>query len=332
MEFRKYEDIEGIWNKKTMEYFEEHNCFDPKIVWVVTEKIDGSNFSFYYNGQEMKFARREGFIDNLQSFFRCDTMIEKYKTKIINLYEHLKNQELLKSEIIVYGELFGGALPGFKSHVKRINKGVFYAPELEFYVFDVYLNNESYMSVSELIKACRHVGLFCIESLDCGTFDEIKNHPNNFNSTITKRLGFEIELKNNVTEGLVLKPNVSFYVGNTRVILKSKNEKFYDTARSKTNKEEKREKNIKENLIPVVEEISLYVTENRLRTVLSKIGEFSKSDFNKILNLFKNDVWKDYGKEGHDTVFFEEDRKLIDSILNKKCVEILRPIFLEEAI
>jgi len=333
MKFREYEEIEGVWNEKTVSYFREQGCFDPKILWVVTEKIDGSNFAFYYDGKETKYAKRGSFIDNLSSFFRSDTMVANYEPKIIQLYNYLRVLGVVENEMIVYGELFGGAFPNFKSTVKRINKGVYYAPNLEYYVFDI-LADRKYLSVVELIEACYHAQLFCVEILKAGNFDEVKGYPNNFISTVSKRLGFEEVLNDNVTEGLVIRPNESFNINDTRVILKSKNEKFLTKSRAKTNpkeKKEKREKEIAEYLIPVLDELLLYINENRLRTVLSKIGFFSKTDFGKILELFREDVWKDYEKE-HEVKLSDDDRKLINSLLGKECVEIWRPIFLKEAI
>ena len=40
-----------------------------KELWVVTEKLDGANFSFWYNGTDFKVASRSRFVDG--TFFNC---------------------------------------------------------------------------------------------------------------------------------------------------------------------------------------------------------------------------------------------------------------------
>jgi len=329
MKLREYEEIEGLWHNKTIDYFKEKGCFNEDVEWVVTEKIHGSNFSFYYNGTEMKFASRGQFIENPSSFFRSDVIVEKYSENIKQLYEYLNTEYITPTkELIVYGELFGGLFPNIKSKYKKIQKGVFYTPDLEFYVFDICIDGY-YLAVDDVVQVCKDNGLFSIEILKSGSFNEIKDYPNDFPSTISKRLGLP-EIEGNSCEGIVIKPNINITLNETRVILKSKNDKFKEVSRSSTDRIAENEA-IKEELKPIISKLHEYITENRLRNVLSKIGTLTKKDFGKVLKLFKEDILKDYEKDGNMFNITEDDKKYIDSNINRMCADIFRPIFLSEA-
>ena len=60
MIFRKYDTIENVYNTEFInKIFSERKSSGS---WVVHEKIHGSNFSIWYDGSEVQFASRSGFI------------------------------------------------------------------------------------------------------------------------------------------------------------------------------------------------------------------------------------------------------------------------------
>ena len=56
MKHKKYSDIEGAWNARVIEYLRLYGYDDPSIEWCVTEKVHGSNFSFYISVDEIKMV------------------------------------------------------------------------------------------------------------------------------------------------------------------------------------------------------------------------------------------------------------------------------------
>jgi Rnl2 family RNA ligase len=125
----------------------------------------------------------------------------------------------------------------------------------------------------------------------------------------------------------VIRPvNPKFLGCGSRVILKSKNEKF-----SEKSKEKKPNlKPLSENLQKIVDDISCYVTENRLRNVLSHIGTVTKKDFGKIMGVFVKDIMDDYMKDFGDTLNTLEkiDRKSVNKLINSMAANLIRSNFL----
>ena len=83
-----------------------------KNVWVVTEKIHGANFSCHTDGTECIFARRRDFLKANEGFynFRKADFMKDLPEKVNKIFK--KVQELITnheiSQVIVFGELFGG--------------------------------------------------------------------------------------------------------------------------------------------------------------------------------------------------------------------------------
>ena len=69
MEFKKYEEMQGVWREKEMEYLRESGLTNPSVKWNVTEKVHGANFSFLISENEIKYAKRSKIIKEYESFF-----------------------------------------------------------------------------------------------------------------------------------------------------------------------------------------------------------------------------------------------------------------------
>ena len=76
---------------------------DPKILWVASEKIHGSNFSVFCDGKIVKYGRRNDFITKeipineekidvyfLEGFFDAMNLVLKFHNKLGDLFNDLK--------------------------------------------------------------------------------------------------------------------------------------------------------------------------------------------------------------------------------------------------
>jgi Rnl2 family RNA ligase len=200
------------------EFLEEHR------VWCVTEKIHGVNFSFTSDGSSVVPAKRTSFLKNLQSFFSCGNVVEKYIEKIIELYTYLKTEYPKMKYITVFGELFGGYYRGKKSLCKRIQNEIMYCPQQEFFAYDIRIDT-IYMNYDKVIEVLTRMKIPYIPILFRGPFVECLEWSTTHNieqTTIPALFNLE-EIEGNIREGHVLKSVEPYYNSKgERMILKNK--------------------------------------------------------------------------------------------------------------
>jgi len=366
MKHKKYERIDGIWQEKEVAYLRLQGFDHPSIKWCVSEKVHGSNLAMYMDQDEFKVAKRSAFLKDGENFFQYLRMREANGYKVRDLWNQLvvKNENI--EELIVYGELFGGYYPHPDverlPNVQKIQKGVYYSPDIHFYCFDIMVNGK-FLPMDQVEKLCDFCDILYARILFEGTFDECMNYTNEFQTNIPKWLGLPlidpkekhvikrnvvsgvdsngefiittkiIEYCGNICEGIVIKPIIPlYYQDGSRVILKSKNDVFMEVSTEKTVKKKKEHKELSKHAMDTLELICVYVNENRLRNVLSKFGTFTKRDFKRVFDAFKKDIYEDFNinydnLKGIDKV----DKQEIDKVVGKLCIEIWRPVFLTEA-
>ena len=107
-----------------------------KLDWIATEKIDGSNFSVYSDGNIVKFAKRTGFLKENEWFYNYQLIALDLSKKAKQVFKHLNNSNTIKKPlkfVVIYGELCGGWFPSDTNWTgpvpSRINeKGVIIIP------------------------------------------------------------------------------------------------------------------------------------------------------------------------------------------------------------
>ena len=336
MDFKKYSSIENSYKIK---YVDKIKAYFPGKDFVVLEKIHGANFSFWTDGKEVRCAKRTDFLDTkLDIFFNFQEILEREKENIIEMFscceEHC-NEAI--NELIVYGELFGGSYPHDdvprNSTATKVQKHVYYSPNNEFMAFDAKVNG-TYLDTKAFSTMCVLSGVPFIPVLFEGTLEECMNYKNDYPTTIPGILGLPA-IEGNICEGNVIKPKKTTYFPNgERVILKNKNEKFKEVSGVHGQKKAKQHKepySIPEYLVPHMETIRSYVTENRLRNVISHIGipEKDGSAFGKILKPFNQDIIEDFLKDNESFQELEKpDRKRVTSAANKAASDLLRKNFI----
>lgn len=347
LKFTKFSSIENAYRTKEINTIIEQGKGGGE--WCVMEKIHGANFSLWYNGADYKSAKRTAFLGNDGcGFFNSDEVKEKHESKVKAIWnviaeswdnEQFKTEENPNGEfkdLVLFGEIFGGVYnhPDVERNVRatKVQKEVQYTPNNEFYCFDIKVNG-TFLNHRKVETLCKFAGIFYAEMLFVGTLEECMNYKNDYNTTIPARLGFP-EIEDNITEGNVIKPIESAYFWNgSRVILKNKNDKFKEKHdKGGKNKAPKVKEPIKfsEEAQKFADEIVLYVTENRLKNVLSKIGDINDKQFGLLMSAMNQDVMEDFLKD-HKDGFIELDvkeRKSIQKLAGSTAALLIRKHFL----
>lgn len=287
MEFIKYPKI----NK----HIKNHNIHN----WVATEKIHGSNFSIYSNGQETKFAKRTTFLNISDQFYNYQSLIPKLESTGKQIFNLINTKQT--KYIIIYGELFGGYYPSefeidnwninqrinqdgkiiIPMNERAVQEGIYYNPNIEFIAFDILIvdNITHFLDYDTMKQTCLTANLNIVPEIATGNLHDLLNINLNFNSLVPNYFNLK-PLENNIAEGIVIKNKT----GNIRYITKIKHHKFSEICQKSgyNKKSGTSPKNILMNMI----------NQNRLNNVLSKeCNNYNKSD---IITLLIDDIWTDF--------------------------------------
>ncbi|MFB6456791.1 RNA ligase family protein [Chitinophaga sp. Hz27] len=286
-----------------------------KLKWVVTEKIHGANFSFVYENHRLLYAKRKDYLQWTDDFFGFQLVVARLEERIIRLFEQL-SQDMPADRYIIYGELFGGEYPhpevAAEPQFQAIQTGVYYSPAVDFCAFDIAMEHDGddtkqYLDYARSVSYFEQYDIFHAKILFSGKLNEVLNFNTRINSGVPAQLQLPA-LDNNLIEGIVVKPlqHVGLTELDIRPIIKIKNPEF--------DEEKKFHEAEKWSLIPeitsraeklsfLVEEMSNYLTENRLNSVLSKTGRLDTSNagrMQEISNEFQEDVYVDFNLDnGH---------------------------------
>jgi len=335
MGFKRYTSIDNCSRKLTINYYNLRGYLEKE--WVVTTKIHGANFSFVVNEDTIQCCNRSGPLKGEGSFFSHKKVLERYKDRLYSLRKIVLNHLDLNSDcsIQLFGEIFGGHYPHpdvkSVSGVSKVQKGVWYCPDVDFCPFDIYVEKEDDKrfpvdhDVFEELISKAGFALYA-KAIFKGTFEQCLDYPNEYSDPIHKHYGLP-EIEDNICEGNVLKPVKAICdPTGSRVLLKNKNEKF--TERDKVPKE-KREVKLLPEVAKVVQIYDEYVTENRLRNVISHIGEITNKDFGKLMKEFTQDIREDALKDCPDLLDGIEKSSIrdVNKVLNKYCSSLIKSNF-----
>lgn len=321
-------DIENSYRKKFIDIVVAEKLDEGEFV--VQEKAHGANLSFWYDGKDLKSAKRSGFIkDNFYDYKLVET---KNRERVEKLYAILKKEGCDFSELAVYGELVGGTYPHKDvekdTSATRIQKGIFYTPHNEFYAIDAAIDGQL-IDVDKFNQAMEKAGFLYAKTIFRGTFEECLKYSNSFPSQISVWLGLP-ELEDNICEGVVIKPVIPKFISDTtRVILKNKNEKWAEKAKAR-DRPKKPPMTLSAKGEELFGEMGNLITENRLRNVLSKIGPIGQKEFGKLIQLFSKDILDEFFKDHIEEYnrLEKKEQKQLTRKLSQKCAELIRLNFL----
>lgn len=303
MSFKKYSSLENHTNSKFLtkifDYLDRHGLRDT--TFIAREKIHGTNFSVIINKDSITPAKRTGPITETEKFFGYEDLMAKYKSN----FEEIQKSSLIARRDCTY-QIFGEYAGG------NIQKEVDYG-EKDFYVFDILVTDEDgksfYMHDDNAATMANVYKLKFAPLIARGTLEELLKLPVEFESVVNEfDKSFERNEvncvtttfkqnppKDNVAEGLVIKPNRPIFIGESRLAIKYKTDAFKEKGKSKA------------PAIPVplsdkdkelLNEFSKFVEPARVRNVASHIGEITPKMFGQVMGLTVADVLKESEREG----------------------------------
>lgn len=332
MRFTKYTSIENSYRAKLIGFIELAGY--SRKEWIVLEKIHGSNFSMWYDGKGYKIraAKRSGFLSPDDNFYNFQQIVKELEKNVTGLFSYLniKPKKSVK-EIAIFGEIHGGSYPHAdvptKPGVPKVQHGIWYNPDTKFIAFDMKIDGEfiSFHQMEKLLEGC----IPYLKPLFTGTLDECLEYSNTFQTTLPGIYGLP-EITDNICEGVVIKPNEPLHFNNgDRVIVKNKNIKWSEKLQK--TKTPKVEVKLSDEALELYKELTAFITENRLKNVISKFGPVNNKQFGALLGNFNRDVLEDFEKEFNVPFYALEsmEQKTLRKMLGTDSSELIRSHFVE---
>ncbi|QDH49235.1 RNA ligase [Pantoea phage Phynn] len=301
--------------------------------WVAREKIHGANFSFLTcDGATVIPAKRSGEILPGERFYDCENVVAKYLESVRNLWQKLfvtGFYDVLNVQI--FGELAG----------RGVQKDVDYG-EKDFYVFDIKVNGE-YLDDRLVSSLARECGLKMAPLLGYGSYEHLKELPLTFESVVlfspsrTEVKGEETvhnineaaDDVENIAEGYVLKPVVTAYMTNgSRVAIKCKTSKFSEKKNKSTTAFNAPVSLSEADKLKLGEYVN-YLTENRVKNVLSKIdaSNLTAKDFGRVAGLTVQDALEEIERNEGDFVTKFENPAFAKKLFVSEAQSLIRPVW-----
>lgn len=284
MGFIKWRSIDNLYSVKP-KLLEKANSIDK---WVVTEKVDGANFSITADKNGIKLGKRSGFLGENENFFN----ISKHKHKLEPVIEVLSLHSKFYQNITIYGEYFG------KDVIRRIP----YDTDGDFVFYCLMLTTKeggvqyTPYPFFKLYMTMHGLKSFMVPQLKItDSFEEAKNYPTNGESKLVGDSGKSME-------GVVIYPLYeSPVIGKDFLVFKNKSKDF----------SEKKEHKIDNDL---KNKFKTYCTESRMWSVFSKEGlPKDRKDAGRYISKFVEDAKIDFLKDN------KELERLSDKELKEIC-------------
>jgi len=323
MAFKKWSSIENHYNNKAIARFQERFYGELKSErFLISEKIDGSNFSVIFNNKGgWQFAKRNSLISNDESFYNFKSAFESEEMGkfffMVSSYCSEKNKTLQ-----FVGELYG----------QGVQKRVYYGPDRYWRWYAIY-DHITYDNVKNLsVKEMNELG-DDIDSEYSYDIDYFRAHVYKTIYGLEEALEFDINKnsfytpegydKENFMEGVVIRPFNNYYLGDDFLIIKKKNPKFDD---KNVVKKERVKFNITEDLQSLYDKVIGYVNENRTEDLFSKYGMIdSVVQTGMYIKFYSQDIIEDI-KEEYPLEFDNLGKKDRNWLMKQLVIEIKNEI------
>ena len=264
---------------------EAHYRTLEKTSWVVTEKIHGAHFCIVTDGKTIAGASRKHLLAPGETFFEYQRVLQRLEQRIYQLFQFTDQIYPQLGWLSLYGELFGGSYPHPEispvAGLQPIQTGIYYTPDIEFCVFDLAISSarlaHTYLDYDQSIALLQRADLSYARPLFIGSLQEALHFPIEFPSTMPALFGLPPLLQENKAEGVVIKPlktlTISATKGPVRPIFKRKIAAFAEDRRfHQAQKWSPPPVSTYGPLELLNWEAFNQLTENRLRSAISKIG------------------------------------------------------------
>lgn len=336
--FYKYPDIENSYQEGFIEKIRKAGYED--CPYMITEKIHGANSQITYNviSGEFSYGSRSHFLAEGEKFYNLQGILDS-KQEAVKVLAGLLSGDLAAlgqrvKTVTVYGEVFGGAYPHpdvvLDKTANKVQKGVYYCPSNDWLAFDVSYtvigsDKNYFLGGDKFFSMCVCCGVDTVPMLVIAkNLTAALAYKDDMPSRVYRKYRLP-KLDDNIMEGIVIRPaSADVWLGDHRVILKKKNEKFKEKKEAKKNTEPVA---LPEGVAKACEEISQFITVNRVHNVISHIGEVGPKDVGRVIMETAKDVLADYRKE-YDTLdkLEKKDEKLVTKFMNGEVAKIVRDV------
>lgn len=287
--FFSYSSISNVESKKNPKAFPGE--------WIAEEKIHGANFSFTFDVQSGQIipGKRSSFLTSEGKFHNHLQVYERYSSKLTELFkavlDRFGSSDYKISEIIIYGEIFGGELKK-----KPVQTGIFYCPHREFIPFDIAITpsgSKRYLSYPDSRKLFSEFGFYPVPVIATGKFSDLITLSTVFESHVPALLGCNEGVPSeNYAEGYVLRPIEDVYINGGRTVFKYKNPRFAEIKPRKPSS--KKIVPIDDDVVTsLYEDVQRYITLNRVNNILSHSPD-GTTNSKRLAGLLTADIIKEY--------------------------------------
>lgn len=290
--------------------------------YVITEKIDGSNFQLIFTkGEELRFGSRNNELSATSDFFDFqNAVLVQYADNIEKIQDWI-NFDSEIDELCVFGELFGGGIQ------RRIN----YGPDKKFLPFHMRANGRplSFIDSIDILESIDvswwvpviSMGRVLDSALDCDVEDRVT------------MIGCDVELEGNRNiEGVIIEPLNEVYTiyhaqdrTSSRFMLKKKSKRFSDIMRVRLKKVDQHD--LTDDGQKLMDVWSGMFNDNRMHDLCSKMGRPTEmNQMGEYIKALIADVREDF-INSHKSVFIgltNGDRKIIMGSGGKLAAKVVR--------
>lgn len=334
--FHKYPSIENSYREEFVEKVKMQGY--GKVPYCITEKIHGSNtqICYDYKSKTFEYGKRTTTIAADESCYNVQKCFGLIKENVVDLADYLSAPIPGLKTVIVYGEVFGGSYPhqdvAKDNHASKVQKGVYYSNHNEWKAFDIAYTVEDdnrihFLCGEDFFLACNAVGIDTVPLLKVTEdLDSALAYQNDASSVVYEHYNLP-QLEDNIMEGVVIRPwKGDLWCGQSRVIFKNKNDKFKEKSHVK---KVNIQVDIPEAVKSAQEEITAYITENRVNNVISHLGEVTLKDIGKIIGLTAKDVLEDFKKEsGALNLLEKSEEKMVTKFMQNQVAKLVKEIML----
>lgn len=296
MTFKKFISLENSYREK---YINRMVDYYPHLLdeqYVITEKIDGSNFQWaFFPDGVVRAGSRNSYLD-INGSFQGANIQQLYEAHYILLSELLEWAVADNVVIRLYGELHG----------QGIQKRVDYGPEKKLLYFAMTVDEQwlSFYDFENIMVEYGGDGYIVPIIEIANSLQDALDFNTKFNSLLS-------DGENNLTEGVVIQPYANVYPdqNGSPFVIKKKNSEF-DEQKVKT------EKIIDPTVAALNSQFKAYINESRVLSVFSKDGEISSpKEIGKYIKLILEDAKVDFEKDFGDELI-ELDKTQLKDVFN----------------
>lgn len=310
--FIKFPSLENHYRGKELGYWLDHNPELALEEFIITEKIDGSNFCIVISKDlPVYFQSRNQILTWESSFFDFQQALKPHREKIETLQRVVDNEHAW-DEIRVYGEIFG----------EGVQRRIDYGTEKYFKPFEVWCDGypKSIAEAKALFKDCGFEDWWVpvvafAPNLETAMAIDVED-------LLTRHAGPQESLSHYV-EGVVISPLNKVYLAkpddpenSSRFLIKKKSDRFAEVSNAKRKVTKGREafkgceqwERLKDIFIR-------HFNDNRVNTLISKLGPLDDmAKFSEYHKALRNDAKDDFLKDNLDQFVHLNDSEKKDII------------------